>query len=258
MADQTQKPLLDALPGSRQAGVAGLISEAMRKIGINTETMIPAEVVAFDRTKNLVTVQPLIMWIGMDDKNYSRAQIADLNCLSIGGGAFHVSFPIRQGDIGWIVASDRDISLFKESLAESAPNTHRVHSFSDALFIPDVFRQYTIHSGEENAMVIQSTDAATRIAIFSDHINITAPSVVNVDTPQAIFTHDVHIKGNLLVDVNTQMTGNAVVSGTTTANGGFQAASGQPCSLPSTTKVNGKTVDGHVHSDPQGGTTGPF
>jgi hypothetical protein len=252
MANQTQLPLLDALPGNRQAGVAGLITEALRKFAVDDDNMIPAKVVNFDREKNLVTVQPLIMWVGMDDKNYSRKQIANLNCISLGGGGFHISFPLNEGDLGWIMAADRDIALFKSSLAESAPNTHRVHSFSDALFIPDVFRQYTINSSETAAMVIQSTDAATRIAIFPDQIHITAPAILKVTTPTAEFSADVHVKGNLLVDHNS------VTTGATTANGGFTAAAGQACTLPATTTVNGKAVNGHVHTDPQGGSTGPF
>lgn len=265
MADGTNKPILDGIPGNKQAGMPGLVSEALRKYSMNDDNMIPAKVVAFDRDKNIVTVQPMIMWVRIDDQNVSRAQLADLNCISIGGGGFHISFPLKADDLGWIVASDRDLALFKANLEESPPNTNRFHSFSDALFIPDVFRKYVLDAGEKDAaMVIQSTDAATRIAIFEDQIRITAPTIVKITTPLTEISQDVHIKGNLVVDKNTTVsqnltvTQNATISGLTSANGGFTAASGQPCTLPASTTVAGKTVNGHIHTDPQGGSTGPF
>ncbi|XAO36864.1 baseplate spike protein [Pseudomonas phage WP1] len=66
--------------------------------------------------------------------------------ISMGAGGFHISFPIQQGDIGWIYAADRDTSQFLESLSMSKPNTGRIHKLDHGMFIPDVFRRYTIDS----------------------------------------------------------------------------------------------------------------
>lgn len=231
----TQKPLMDGLPGEGQAGAAGLMATALRKFQIDDENSIPAIVIDFDRNSNLITVKPLIMWVDMNDIGHSRHTIADLNCLSLGGGGFHISFPIKEGDLGWVIAADRDISLFKQSLKESMPNTFRVHSFADGLFIPDVFRKYVINGEDSGAMVLQSTDGATRISIRDDNIKITAPSNVVVDTPTTTFTGDVIIDKSLTVTQQTAV------------NGGFTAAAGQACDLPTETTVNGKQVDGHIH-----------
>ncbi|WEC87828.1 baseplate [Pseudomonas phage PA_LZ7] len=162
--------------------------------------MIPAQVVQYDRAENIATIQPLITWVDTEHNAVQRHQLVDIPVISMGAGGFHISFPIQQGDIGWIYAADRDTSQFLESLSMSKPNTGRIHKFEHGLFIPDVFRRYTINSEDSAAMVIQSTSGATRISIRGDNIKITAPSNVTVDTPQANFTGDVTIANTLVVN----------------------------------------------------------
>lgn len=250
------KPLLDAQTGSRQEGLPGLMAAALSRFAIDDDNLIPARVVAFDRVKNLVTVQPQIMWIGMDDSAQSRHRIANIPCLSIGGGGFHISFPLKQGDLGWIFAGDRDISLFKQTLNESKPNTHRIHKFQDGLFIPDVWRQYALAADADGAMVIQSTDAVTRITIAADHINIDSPVSVNITTPVTNINGNMHVTGDVQLDSKLN------VDAMTTLNGGFSASAGAalPCELPPTTTVAGKQVDGHDHGGVfrGGDNTDPF
>ncbi|MNZ27639.1 hypothetical protein D3C78_448590 [compost metagenome] len=106
--------------------------------------------------------------------------------------------------------------------------------FSDSIFIPDVFRQYTINGEDAGAMVIQSTDGASRISIRADNIKITTPLKVTLDTPTTELT------GDLTVGGNTTMVGTLDVTGVTT--------------LPATTTVAGKAVNGHNH----GGAVPPF
>lgn len=184
-----------------------------RQHDINTNAMLPAIVVSFDRAQNLATVKPLISWVAMDGSSIERHELANVPVISLGGGGFHISFPIKQGDLGWIYAADRDISLFKQSLAVSAPNTGRCHRFDDSMFVPDVFRKYAINSEDAGAMVIQSTDGATRISIRGDNIKITAPASVVLDVPETVVTgnltvqQNVHIMQNLTVDVQAEVAG---------------------------------------------------
>ena len=51
------------------------------------------------------------------------------------GGIF--KFPVSAGMTGWLIASDRDISIFKSIKKETAPNTPRKHKYQDSFFIPD-------------------------------------------------------------------------------------------------------------------------
>lgn len=222
------------------------ISAILERHKLDDDNCLPAIIVSYDRKTNLATVRPLIQIVLVNKVAKQRNPLTKIHVLSLGAGGFHINFPVKAGDLGWIVAADRDLSKFRETLAEAPPNNARAHTFSDGLFVPDVFRKYTINAEDANAMVIQSTDGATRISIRGDNIKITAPSNVVVDTPQSTFT------GNVTVDKNF------IVTGTTNVNGGFTAAAGKACSLPTETTVAGKAVDGHVHTNPEGGDVGPF
>lgn len=234
-------PVFNTHPGQNDfsAGIRKLLDQHAQ----GSEKLIPAKVVSFDRKANTAMVQPMIMLVDTDNNTRLRNSISEVPVVSLGGGGFHISFPIKPGDLGWILAADRDISLFMQNLSASRPNTMRKHTFADSWFIPDVFRQYTINSEDDECMVIQTTDAATRISIDKGKITITAPTSVKIDTPIATFTKDVHIQGNVQIDQNLNVTGLMQIYG------GFNATAGgnQPCTLPQDTTIGGIMVYGHGH-----------
>lgn len=192
------KPLLNGTQEDKSrlsAAIAAVINSNNYKF----ECMTPARVIHFDRARNVATVQPLITWVDLSDRAKERGQYAEIPVISIGGGGFHISFPLVRGDIGWIHAADRDMSQFLKSLQMAKPNTGRCHKFEDGMFIPDVFRQYTISGEDSGAMVIQSTSSATRISIRQDNIKITTPSLVTIDSPLSKFTGNVEIAGDVIM-----------------------------------------------------------
>ncbi|ABL96830.1 hypothetical protein BcepF1.099 [Burkholderia phage BcepF1] len=246
MADK-QSPKLNQNGVADRSSMSAVVDFALKQFQLfESNQQLPARVIKYDREKNVATVQPLIMFTTTSGDPISRDQIVDVPTLSLGGGKFHISFPLKPGDLGWIVASDRDLSLFLQSLKESKAPTRRTHNFADSLFYPDVFRNYTVAGEDADAMVIQSTDGATKISIRADNILISTQKVL-VRAPESEFT------GNVTIDKNL------VVTGTTNVNGGFTSAPGQPCTLPATTTVNNKQVDTHTHGpgtykDSQGGS----
>jgi Phage protein Gp138 N-terminal domain len=183
------------------------LSAMLRSFELRSDQLLPAMVMAYDRVNNIATVQPMIMWVTVGGTSKQRHEIAEVPVLSLGGGGFHVSFPIKQGDLGWIYAADRDLSLFKQNLAMTVPHTGRAHKFDDSMFVPDVFRQYVINGEDSDAMVIQSVDGATRVSIRTDNIKITAPVQVEVDSPTAIFTGDVVMQKTLTVATEVTVAG---------------------------------------------------
>lgn len=146
---------------------------------------LPAVVIAVEGRRR-VTVQPQIMMGATDGQKVSRAQIASVPLLNIGGGDFVLSFPVKAGDFGWIKATDRDMSLFLQALAEEWPNTKRMHSFQDGVFIPDAMRQWTLNGEDAERAVLQSVDGLTRIAVGDGIVKITAPAVEIVADDVAI------------------------------------------------------------------------
>ncbi|MEG0207021.1 Gp138 family membrane-puncturing spike protein [Citrobacter sp.] len=241
-----QQPKILAQRSNDNRSLPAALESINQKVAADQDGLLPAIIVSYDRKTNLAVVRPVIQVVMVNNGTDQRKPLARIHVLSLGAGGFHINFPVKKGDLGWILAADRDISAFRETLKEASPTTSRMHTFSDGWWIPDVFRQYVINGEDSDAMVIQSTDGATRISIRGDNIKITAPSKVVVDVPQSEFT------GNVTIDKNL------IVTGTTNVNGGFTAASGKPCSLPTETTVDGKKVDGHVHSNPEGGNVGPF
>lgn len=157
------------------------------------DDMLPAKVIAYDRTTNRARVQPLISIVTTLNTQLSRAQIASIPVLQLGGGGFVLSFPINTGDIGWIKANDRDISLFLQSMTETQPNTQRKHSFEDAIFIPDtMFSNVSIAEGDEDKVCLQSLDASTKITLGSN--------IVEIEATMIKLTGDITSSGNLTVD----------------------------------------------------------
>lgn len=170
------KPSIDP---ADEGTLTGTMRHVFNKLLQGVDGMLPARVVAFnnDRNKPRVTVQPLVAVVTTEGKQVSRAQVASLPVFQFGAGGFLLSFPIRPGDLGWIVAADRDISVFLQSYAEARPNTLRRQTFADALFVPDVMRGYVIGEADAERAVWQNTDGTVRISMSDNQVKIVAPSV---------------------------------------------------------------------------------
>lgn len=218
------------------------VRRALQSHAYDEETMLPAIVISFDRKNNVATVQPLIQIQRVDKTLQSRHKLTQINVISLGGGGFNISFPLSEGSLGWIVAGDRDISIYKQELKESPPNTSVPRQFANGLFIPDVMRKYVIADEDADAMVIQSIDGATKISIRRDNIKIAATSKVLVDVPLTEFTKDVLIDGNLTVTMLS------------TLNGGVTAKDGTAVKMPATTTIGGITVIDHGHQQQNNGS----
>lgn len=169
----------------------GLFRAVLRKFLQGVDDMLPARVISYDREKNIAQVQPLVAMLTTNNEIVSRARVASVPVFQIGGGNFLLNFNILPGDLGWIKANDRDISLFLQSFNEQAPNTARQHSFQDAVFFPHIMTGYDIDSADSQNCVLQNLDGSVKISLGADKITIKAPHVV-------IESNDVQINGTSL------------------------------------------------------------
>lgn len=208
----------NAAPSINPADVgslSGTFRAILTKFLQGVDDMLPAQIVEYDRATNRASVQPLIQMVTTRGDLIERAQLAALPVLNIGGGGFILSFPLKPGDLGWIKASDRDISLFLQTLAQVRPNTVRMHSFEDAVFIPDVMREWALSEEDAERAVLQSTDGAVRVAVGADGVHITGAT---------------KIVGNVEIDGNVSVSGDVEADGislTTHRHGGVVAGSAQ-------------------------------
>lgn len=206
MADN-QNPSLQLDPAAG-AGLGGAFKFIFQKLLQNTDGMLPCTVIAATPDRMFVTVRPQIMVVGTDQKlTVSRAQLAKVPVFHMGMGGYVLTFPVNEGDPGWIIASDRDISLYIQSGKETKPNTQRLHSFEDGLFIPDAARLFTLAAGEGANVVLQSIDGSAYVSVGAAQIKLKHPTKVEVDSPSVHFTTDVTIDGKLTTTGLTSLGG---------------------------------------------------
>lgn len=233
-------PSRDPADDGSLLGMAKLI---LQKFLQGVDDMLPARVVAYDRQTNRAQVVPLVKVLTTSGEQVGRASVASVPVFRFGGGDMVLSFQLKPGDLGWLKANDRDISLAMQSGAESAPNTVRLHSFQDAMFFPDAMRDVVIDGEDTDNAVLQTLDGTVRIALWPDKVKITTPSAtvtvgpdaVEVDAPTVTVT-----SGAIALQGPTTITGTLTVNGAITTTGGMS--------------VDGIPFGTHRHTGVQTGT----
>lgn len=190
----------------------------LRKFLLDVDDMLPARIVSYDRNANRAQIDILYKVTMTDGSLNPLMAPAEVPVLTIGGGGMCLTFPIKPGDLGWIKASDRDMSLFLQSYEAEPGNTTRLHCFEDGVFIPDVMKDFVVSDGA--AATLQTIDGTTSVAVKPGSIVLT--------------------------------TGSTVVSIT---ESGIE--SNKPIKAPQFTDGTINTF-GHVHTNPEGGNVGPM
>ena len=179
--------------------LSGLSNILKNTILRNLENAIPAIVQSYNRSKNRAIVKPAISGIASQGQKVSKEPLIDIPVFCMSGGGIVMSFPIQEGDTGWLIANDRNISIFKQNLTESAPNDFRLHSFSDGFFLPDKINDININENDNDALVIQTLAGTTKITLKEGEIVLTSPIItINGDT---------FINGSLTVSTETTTKG---------------------------------------------------
>lgn len=164
------------------SSLLGVFRVALGKFLQGTDDMLPGIVIAYNRTTNRAQVQPLIQMVTTNGTLLPRAQIASVPVEIPGGGSALMSFNLVPGNLGWIKANDRDISLFKQYYNQQAPNTKRLHSFEDAVFIPDIMTGYTINAEDAANAVFQNAAGTVCLALWPTQFKMTVPNFGVTDT----------------------------------------------------------------------------
>lgn len=215
---------------SDSGSLKGVLDTYFRNQLLKSDGMLPCEVVSYNEAKKSVTVQIMMQMKNTDGSALTRATISNVAVGTLSAGGFLIHVPISAGDKGWIKANDCDISLYKQSLSLSTPNTLRIKSFSDGVFFPDMTKPYSPkHSGAVN---IQSVSGSVCISVHE--------SEVIIDSPK------------------TTVNGEFVVNGASEFNGGMTGNGGASFNGGSVTH-DGKNIGStHTHSGVQsgGGNTG--
>jgi len=208
-----QKPNSDQ---ASQGSLAGTLADYLKRwLRDEVDGMLPARVISYDDATNRAVLQPLVMVGTTDGGKLSRAKVANVPVFRFGGGGFFMRFPVKQDDLGWLQANDRDISLIMGAGGrEDWPNTKRLHSFSDGMFYPDTFKQWVIAATNVDAAVFQSLDGTQCLAIRADEMELTSgPNCSLLMTPASM----VQTVGASVI--TSTAAGVAIVSASLTHNG---------------------------------------
>jgi len=197
MSLQNQKPNSDS---ANEGSLSGGLNAMLRSFFLNEfEGMLPATVVSYDDATNRAVIKPVVMVGTTDGGKVSRAQVPNIPVFRFGGGGFFMRFPIKPGDLGWLKANDRDVSLiFQRGGGEDWPNTERMHKFSDAMFFPDTFKEWVISGENAEKAVWQSLDGTVCIALGDESIkqSVGAASIeitaagINMVSPPGTLRHN--------------------------------------------------------------------
>lgn len=238
----------------------GMARVVLDKFLQQIDDMLPARVVSYDRTANRATVVPLVKMLTTDGRQIGRAQVASVPVMMFGGSGVAMSFDLVAGDLGWIKANDRDISLILQGYKDEGPNTLRKHSFQDAVFIPEVMHGLTLASEDAHHAVLQTLDGTVKVAIWPDRVKIAAGSFMAIIGPssidfhgRAIFHDPVEMMQTLDVTGATALSSTLEVTGLTTATAGVLTST---INSPGGAGVgiDGLPIGTHKHTGVQTGT----
>lgn len=195
------------------------IMQFVRNHDLDFECMLPAVVLDYDRATNIVTIQGAVNRIDTDGNSIPRVAMK-VPCFNPCGNGIGINFPIKQGDTGWVIASDRDTSLFLKTLKSENPNTGKIHAFDFGFFIPDKIKGFQVAEDDAEALVIQTLDGTTKISIKDGQISVLSANNINIQCSGKIVANapEIEITAETLHNGNLTFNGNLTVSGTITSN----------------------------------------
>lgn len=159
----------------------GLLKFFLKTVQKRTDCCLPATILEYSPSANRAQISPALVQITTGNAQISRGQLASVPVLQMGGGKFVQYFPVGTGDTGWIIACDRDISIFKKTYKKSPPNTYRLHDFADSWFVPDtMLNGVTIAPEDIQNSVWQNYAGTVKIALWNNLIKILSINGVGI------------------------------------------------------------------------------
>jgi len=188
----------------------------------------PAIVQSYDPATNRAVVKIVICDKTMQGEIIPWGNITDIPVMLPHTGGMVLSLPLQPGDTGFLIASERDISLFKQEVGDYAAsssygvNTGRKNDFLDGFFIPMSMKGAT--GAQDGQIGIQTKDGSVGIWVGAGGITIKG----NINQEGGITsTADIVAGGKSLMNHDHNVPATGLVSG-----GPGAPVSGQAVSKP--------------------------
>lgn len=156
--------------------VSGAIGHLIEHIRQNIESCIPGQFIryepistngksdkgAYNRSRSLAIVSPLVKYpyVSGNQTVWTERPELQLRVLRVKSGGFWFEMPLKKGDTGWIIASDRDSSyaIERNSSTDTSKNAgQQTYSnfnklkYAFGFFIPDGFCNLNVKEGHEGS-----------------------------------------------------------------------------------------------------------
>lgn len=145
------------LEDTRDPSLALLLRVALESNGRKMHTGLPGRVESFDPDKQVVDVQPLVQaYLPNEDGSMTAVTLPVLSSIPVqflGGGGFRGTFPLAQGDTGWISFSEASLDAWQAKGGLIDPADDRRFHVSDAVFLPG------LHADDKPWKNVNSSDA---------------------------------------------------------------------------------------------------
>jgi hypothetical protein len=115
-----------------------LIFQAIKTALLEVHTAFPAKITKIIST-NFVSVQPLLKRKYTDGTLVELPVIQNVPVLSPNNGTYWIRLPMKVGDTGLVLISERSLDVWKVSGGSVDPNDPRTHDLTDGVFIPGLY-----------------------------------------------------------------------------------------------------------------------
>lgn len=203
------------------ATLASTINKAIDSRMKDLHTSLPGIIESFDPETQLASIQPAIKRIFITTESETEILVPTdipvlINvpvCFPRGGG-FSLTFPVAKGDECLLVFCERSIDNWHQFGGIKEPIARRFHSFSDAVaYVGLSSLGNKIPNYNSSDIELKKDDGTSQLTIAADGtMTLKANTKVTVNAPDAEFT------GNVLVQGNLEVTGETTLSDTVTSN----------------------------------------
>lgn len=192
--------------------------EIVRSIGYKHQSCIPGIVEEYDRESHLAKVRPLVKYTDYNDKSTERPAVT-VGVLRWQMGGFLIDAPVFVGEVGWIVAADRNTQNAKMMNAKiqekdtckvdggkidygdgnQGPQTsaqpYEMHKWQHGFFIPDSWASIKVKDEYKDKLLIQTVD---KNGEFKGRIALSRDGEIEIQSDERLSVNaDTHAYGDL-------------------------------------------------------------
>ncbi len=155
------------------------IAQAMKTFHVG----LPAKVVGYDASKRTCNVQPLLKRVILtpefEEQEISYPQISGVPVWYPGGNGFHMRWPLKFGDIVFLIFADRSLETWKkaEEGKEVDPVEDRAHDLKDAVAMAVLRPPSSEHPEVRDTFVIGNEDGSVEIELDTNKLTMRAPNI---------------------------------------------------------------------------------